>query len=59
MSENYESIYALIKRIEKLEGKLKEVAGKVSDFQINQSVLAGRIFDLEEKERERARKEFD
>ena len=59
MSENYESIYALIKRIEKLEGKLKEVAGKVSDFQINQSVLAGRIFDLEEKERERQRKEHN
>ena len=59
MSENYESIQALIKRIERLEGKLKEVAEKVSNFQINQSVIAGRLFDLEEKERERARKEFD
>jgi len=40
------------------EERLKEVETKVSAQQINNSVLAQRIFDLEEKERNRERIEY-
>jgi len=46
------------KALEELAKKHEEVAEKVSNFQINQGVLAGRIYDLEEKERQRDRDEW-
>ena len=40
------------------EERLKKVETKVSAQQINNSILAQRIFDLEEKERNRERIEY-
>ena len=40
------------------EERLKKVETKVSAQQINNSILAQRIFDLEEKERDRERIEY-
>ena len=54
MSENYESIQALIKRIERLESELSLLAQTEGE---DTNELSKRIFQLEEKERERARKE--
>jgi len=53
-----EEKFVIKKALDTMAKKLEEVAEKVSNFQINQGVLAGRIYDLEEKERQRSRDEF-
>jgi len=55
LSKSFSDLYC---KVTDLEVKLEELQGKLSASQINNSVLAGRIFDLEEKERQRDREEF-
>ena len=45
--------------IRELNQAVKELKEKVSNQQINNMVLADRIFQLEEKERQRAREDHD